>query len=769
VESVFEFLFKYRPFLYEQGRLIFQPPVPIPVLIAIALAAIALIAVTYMRPLAKARPGDRVALTLLRAAAFAVIIFCLMRPALLLSSAVPEQNYLGILIDDSRSMQIADDGRVARTQFVDTSFVQPNAELLKALEERFQLRFFRFSDQVQRITDASELTYDGTRTSIAPALNRVREELGALPLSGVVMITDGADGGADLDDDGEGSPLAESLLALRAAGIPVFPIGVGRETYDRDLELSRVSAPREALKNTSLAVDVVVSQTGFTGEKVTILVEDDGRIVGSEDVSLPRAGEPTPVRVHFTATEPGARRFKFRVAARDGERVLENNEQEAIVQIRNGREKILYFEGEPRYEVAFMRRAVAADSNLQVVTLQRTADNKFMRLSVDSAGELATGFPTTREELFTYRAIVLGSIEASYFSHEQLRMIADFVSERGGGLLMIGGRHAFAEGGYAGTPVAEALPVALDPAFSRDTMFFDTIQVALTREGAAQPALRVAKDEKSSAERWRTLPDATTYNRVGALKPGATALLTGNGRRAGADRPILAWQRYGRGQTFSLALQDTWIWQMHKDVPLEDMSHELFWRQLLRWLVTDVPGQVIASVHADHVAPGDAVRLTVDVSDERFAKVNSGSVVARVTAPDGTEQEVPLNWTVGRDGEYRGAFPAKEAGVYKVNVFADNNGKTVEAQPVFVSAEEPRDEFYGSQMRAPLLRRIADETGGRFYTTADVKSLAEDITYSGRGNTVQEEKELWDAPIFFLLLIGLLGAEWAYRRARGLA
>jgi hypothetical protein len=140
-----------------------------------------------------------------------------------------------------------------------------------------------------------------------------------------------------------------------------------------------------------------------------------------------------------------------------------------------------------------------------------------------------------------------------------------------------------------------------------------------------------------------------------------------------------------------------------------------------------------------------------------------------VLAPDGTEQEVPLDWTVGRDGEYRGGFAAKGAGVYTVNVVATLGDKTVEARPVFVSAEEPRDEFYGSQMRAPLLRRIADETGGRFYTTANVKSLAEDITYSGRGNTVQEEKELWDAPILFLLLIALLGAEWAYRRARGLA
>src|SRR5690606_11805188 len=297
--------------------------------------------------------------------------------------------------------------------------------------------------------------------------------------------------------------------------------------------------------------------------------------------------------------------------------------------------------------VAFMRRAVAADSNLQVVTLQRTADSKFMRLDVDSAGELFSGFPSTREELFRYRALILGSIEASHFTHEQLRMIAEFVSERGGSLLMLGGRHAFAEGGYAGTPVAEALPVRLDPRFSRDTMFFDTLRVSLTRQGAAQPALRIAETDRASEARGRTLPALTALDRVGELKPGAVSLLDGNGTNI--DQPVLAWHRYGRGQAFALPVQDTWIWQMHADVPLEDQTHELFWRQLLRWLVTDVPQPVTAAVTADHVAPGDPVRITADVSDERFTKVNDGRVTARITAPDGSTTEAPLSWTVGRD------------------------------------------------------------------------------------------------------------------------
>ena len=109
-----------------------------------------------------------------------------------------------------------------------------------------------------------------------------------------------------------------------------------------------------------------------------------------------------------------------------------------------------------------MRRAVEGDKNLQLVCLQRTSQNKFLRLDVDDAEELAGGFPKTREELFRYRGIVLGSVEASFFTADQLRMIAEFVSQRGGGLLALGGRHSFAEGGYGQTPLADVLPVVLE-------------------------------------------------------------------------------------------------------------------------------------------------------------------------------------------------------------------------------------------------------------------------------------------------------------------
>ena len=195
-----------------------------------------------------------------------------------------------------------------------------------------------------------------------------------------------------------------------------------------------------------------------------LTVENDGRIVSTQEVTLPPDGESATVKVRFTASEAGARIFSFKVPPQAGEQVTQNNARDALIQVNDRREKILYFEGEPRYEMKFVRRGVEEDKNIQVTILLRTAENKYWRGDVSNPDELIAGFPKTREELFSYRAIILGSVEAASFSPEQLRMIADFVSKRGGGLLMLGGRRSFAEGGWGGTPVGDVLPVVIDGA-----------------------------------------------------------------------------------------------------------------------------------------------------------------------------------------------------------------------------------------------------------------------------------------------------------------
>jgi uncharacterized membrane protein len=759
VDALFQALFRYRPVVFEQGEFRFDAGPGSLAALAIGAAFIVAAAVTYRRARVRGRVRDRIVLAGLRIAIVALVLFCLFRPVLVVRAAVPQQNFLGILLDDSRSMQIADwDGR-PRGEFVRNQFGAAEAPLIKALSERFAVRVFRFSSTANRLASSGELTFGGAQTKLAAALDGAREELAGLPLAGLVLVSDGA--------DTSDASLSESLLALKAETVPVFSVGVGRETLDRDIQVDRASTPRTVLKGTALLIDLVITHAGYAGETITVDVEDDGRIVGSQQVRLPTDGGPATVRVRATATEAGPRVFRFRVPPAPGEVVTENNVREALIDVRDTREKILYFEGEPRWEMKFIRRAAADDKNLQIVTLQRTADNKYLRIGVDDSDELVGGFPQTRDELFAYRGLILGSIEAGAFTGDQLRMIADFVDRRGGGLLALGGPRSFAEGGYAGTPVAEALPLVLT-AGAKSPGTLTRLKIAPTRAGHAHAVTQLAATEKESASRWPQLPEVTTLNATGAVKPGATVLLNGTDG-GGRSRVVLSSQRYGRGKAIAFTPQDSWLWQMHASVTVEDQTHENYWRQLVRWLVDGVPQQVEVITSVDRVEPGEPVNIEATVVDKSFIELNDARVMAHVVRPGGTTLDVPLQWTGERPGQYRGTFVSSEPGHYEIAVEAARAGGPLGTTAVHVRAAPGDAEYFNAAMHAARLRRIAEETGGRFYTASEAAGLAEDIQYTGRGVTTVEERDLWHMPILLIALLTLMCAEWGYRRAVGLA
>jgi uncharacterized membrane protein len=761
LDSLFRFLFNYRPVVFQQAEVRLLPFTGAYVAALLVVVAIGVTILTYRRAPSKSGTRHRLVLAAIRTVTLVLLLVCLFRPVLVVKAAVPQQNFLGVLIDDSRSMQIADWNGNARGQFARQQFAGPEAALLKSLSERFVVRTFRFSSAATRVGAATDLTFGGAQTRIGTALDGARQELAGLPLAGLVVVSDGA-------DTTEAS-LTDALLALKAATVPVFTVGVGRERLARDVQIDRVSAPRTALKGTSLMIDVVVTQTGFAGESVTLDVEDEGRIVGSQQVKLPADGEPAAVRVRFTASDAGARVFRFRIAPRPGELVTQNNQREALIDVRNGREKILYFEGEPRFEMKFIHRAVEDDKNLQVATLQRTADNKYLRVKVDNAEELAAGFPKTREELFAYSGIILGTIEAGAFTGDQLRMISEFVERRGGGLLALGGPRSFAEGGYAGTPVADALPVVIERiARPQDPLPVARLKVRPTRAGEAHAITQIAATEEASSKRWNELPVLTSVNALQALKPGATVLLSGTDERR-RTRPVLAFQRYGRGKALALTAQDSWVWQMHAAMPLEDMTHENFWRQLLRWVVDGVPNAVDAHTMTERVEAGEPVTVVAEVVDKAFVELNDARVIAHVKSPKGATVDVPLQWTGERNGQYRGTFIASDEGLYTTEVEASREAKTIGKGVAHVRAAPGDAEYFDATMHAARLRRIAEETGGRFYTTDTVNALPEDLKYSGRGVTTVEERDLWHMPIVLMLLVGLMAGEWAYRRAVGMA
>jgi len=791
LESLFAFFFKYRPAVFEKGDFAFGSPTSV-ILLLLAGALIGVPAIlTYAAVRGKSTRRDRWILGTLRAAAILLLVFCLFRPMLLLSAAVPQRNYVGVLIDDSRSMQIADvDAGDARPQtrgdVVRHLVAGPDSAIRKALGDRFLVRYFRFSSGAQRIASADDVTFTGTSTRLGDAIEHARQELEAVPLSGLVVLSDGADNAR--------TPLGDELLSLRARSVPVFTVGIGRERFDKDVEIRRVEAARTALKGSAIVADVLVRQRGYGGQKVSLVVEDEGRVIASDEVALPGDGDLAPVRVHVALNDAGPRTLTFKIAPQPGEQVTQNNAQQALVVVRDGREKILYVEGEPRSEMAFIRRAVASDSNLQLVTLQRTAENTFQRFDVDNGEELAGGFPKSREELFRYRGIVLGSVDASQFTRDQLQMLADFVGVRGGGLLLLGGRHAFGEGGYAGTPLAPAMPVVIGGEAVPDSLtFLADIKPELTPAGAASAATQIAGTEQKSSDRWKTLPPVTSVNFIRGIKPGAVVLVNGvvptEGRTESApvpvrryEQPVLAYQRFGKGLSIALPIQDTRLWQMDPSTPVDDQTFVTFWRQLLRWLTSDVPNRITVASASDVAGVRDPIALTAEVADSAFVMRNDARVVAHLTAPSGATRDLPMEWAVDRDGEYRATFTPEEAGNYEVVAVVDgaaagsarataDSARDHRSNASYVrvnAATESSREFVDAEMRASLLQRIARETGGRFYTPANVTSLPEDIALSKRGVTVVNQMDLWDMPFIFLMLVGLVCAEWAYRKKRGL-
>src|ERR1035437_9618657 len=204
------------------------------------------------------------------------------------------------------------------------------------------------------------------------------------------------------------------------------------------------------------------------------------------------------------------------------------------------RRRIVYVEGEPRWEFKFIRRAEAEDKGLQIVSMLRTTENKIYRQGIADPSELADGFPVKAEDLFKYQAIIIGSVEAGYFTPAQQELLREFVDKRGGGLLFLGGRFSLSDGGWGSSSLAYLFPTFLPNA--KGTFHRDPATAQLTAAGAESPITRLLDDRVANVERWRKLPYLNDYQNPGTAKPGATVLAQ---MTAGGPKP----PRWARSQT----------------------------------------------------------------------------------------------------------------------------------------------------------------------------------------------------------------------------
>ena len=750
---MFEFLFKYPSSLFAKGNLVFLTAWPTWLwVLAVLAAAVALGWPIWRRRKAVApslRGPKTIAVWALQALFVALLLLLLWQPALSVATLKPRQNIVAVLLDDSQSMATKDEGNTRHDMVLRTL----NGGLLKKLQEKFQVRLYRLGDHVERIEKTDPLNATLPATHLAAGLKEVLVDSATLPIGAVVLMSDGSDnsGGIDL----------ETISEIRRQRIPIHTVGFGREQFDRDIEVEDVQIPAKALPKSRLQAQISFRQRGYNGRKLHLTVKEGGKVLGSSDVVAKADVTRQTEAVLFTAGEAGVKNIELSVDPFTDEENQKNNKLTRVVNVDNARPRILYIEGEPRWDYKFLRRAVEDDKNIEVVSVLRTTQNKLYRQGIANENELQEGFPTKVEQLFGFQGIILGSVEANYFTAAQQELMQQFVDRRGGGLLFLGGRASLADGGYAKVPFSDLLPVKLPD--RKGTFHRDPATAELTAAGRDSLITRLDENPDRNVERWKKLPYLMNFQEPGVPKPGAVVLA--DMVAAGHKMPLLITQTYGRGRTAVFATGGDWRWQMLQ--PVEDMTHEFFWRQLLRWLVSDTPNRVVASVSKAVLTDQADVHLRAEVRDTTFLSTSDAQVEAHIVGPDGSQQTVEMHPDPIEQGVYLGDWSANKPGSSIAEVIARRGTEELGRDVVTVRREDGVAENFHLEQNRELLDKLASQTGGHYYRPTEMKKLGEDISYSEAGITVRETKDLWNMPIFFLLALLLRASEWLLRRKWG--
>jgi len=455
--------------------------------------------------------------------------------------------------------------------------------------------------------------------------------------------------------------------------------------------------------------------------------------------------------------------------------VGENNSRSLLVSPAGRKRRVLLTEGAPGFEHSFLARALAADPGLDVDSVTRKGKNGdgqdtfFVQAGGGRAPALALGFPSTREQLFAYDALIIANVEGEYFSRAQLKTAADFVAERGGGLLVLGGR-SFAQKGLSATPLEEVLPVELSDrrgGLVRASLPDDLAahnRLTLTAEGEVHPIMRIGVSPDETRRMWSALPALASSAALGGPRPGATVLALTKSPDGGVF-PLVAVQRYGQGRSMVFGGEASWRWKMM--VASTDRSYEFFWRGAARWLSSAAPDPVAIGV-PDAAEPGDAIAIDVDARDASFAPVTDATIEVTMTLPGGATQPIKLRHSDPAGGRYTAAFNPEQPGLYRVHAEARRGSAKLGSSDRWMLVGGADREFADPRLNEAFLRRVSRNSGGRYVRAADAVKVPGWLQAAVPQNAAPERRDLWHEPWAFALIVLLLSAEWILRRRWGL-
>ncbi len=700
----------------------------------------------------RGRLGELVAAAL----AGGVLVWVSARPVWVAEGERQEPGQLVVLVDASRSMGVTEPGGSTRL-----ALAQAAAAALPGAQR------FHFGGDL-RLGDAPAA--DLGATDLAAALQALDRRYAGETLAGIVLVTDGIDRGG-LAPRGDDGVRHLDQGALPELGGPLTVVQIGQERAVPDVAVTAVHAGAFAFLRANLSVDVEVERTGLALEGTTVTLTRNGSPVGSRAVRFDEAGR---ARAHFDLLPetPGRFIYEATVPTPGEDAVPSNNAMSRAVRVVRDRMRVLQVCGSPSMDQKFLRLFLKEDPGVDLVSffiLRTMADMGSGFLPQELS---LIEFPYRRlfsDDLSTFDLVILQNFDYEpYFEGDAdalLGNLAEYV-RAGGALAFLGGDRSFDLGRYAGTPLADVLPVKLGVAGeSVDEAPFSPV---LTAAGARHPLTRLSADAAESAATWGRLPSLDGSNLSVGAAPGAAVLLAHPTRKAsdGTPLPVLAVRQVGKGRTMALSVDSSWRWSFSEaGQGGGNQAYLRFWKSAMRWMVGDPDDQAVTvEVPRENVEPGELLVVSVQVRDAGFSPLAGATVVGEVIGPAG---ESPLAGTTDAHGAAVFTVPTTERGAHRVRVRASDEKGAVLGAADSVYAVVTRDPELESIRPDPeLLRALADATGGRFIGPGE---RVDPLLDPAASRVVRDYREapIWAAPLGAGAVVLLASLSWWLRRRAG--
>ena len=773
---MFEKLMKYPIDVFREGDFSFG--IPIPGLLIFVLMVSLVAATIWAYRSARGRSGRvfRGFLIVLRTIVLCFLAFCLLKPFLTIYQNNPDDSYLLVMADRSMSMQITDsengESRLKRTnKLLFGENTEDNDGLLEKLNaNKFKVRLFGFDTEAKRIPNEVLQSAEGENTNIPKAVNEALDDLQGIPLSGIVLCTDGV--------DRSGTDVQKLVMQVRERKVPIHTVGIGSEEGIPDIELVKVDVPRTAEEDFPVDITATVKRTGNTKKNVTIQLIENGRIIKTFPIDI--KNETTRVPLKFTPRHPGTQKYEVHVLTETDEAIPQNNTKTFILKVAPTKRVKILFVSRPYAGFKYIKRALQDDPNIILTDRYITSDQSFGGTQGGSEEDFKF-YPDSKDVLFNFDAIIFGNIPASEFTRTQLENTVEFVRTRGGGFLMLGGTRSLgnskAAGSYLNTPIAELLPVEIElgsPPKPIPTHLPPSqiprakgFKLQLTTEGKTEPLMKLADTSTENLQRWDKMPKFIGYSKVKRAKAGATILAEHpSDRNEFGKRILIATHNYNVGRVMVFAANNSAPWQM--GLPHEDDSNERFWRQTAKWLTTAPKSSLKLDIAKTEYTLKEPVVIEVTAMDKAFALTNKAKVRTIIVDGTGTRKELQLEQVLGTDGLYTARFIPGEYGEYTVTATGTLNGEDLGKQQAIFEVKPSYAEFSDAALNVPMLTTLANLSGGKYYPIEEANQLVNQIALVESATSEITDVDIWDLPLIFGLILMLLGLEWFLRKRAGL-